>query len=492
MTNIGPSEIEEDAPLLLHRHSAPTEDAEENEVYDVEDSPRRAEVEKALLHKLDRRMSILILIYILNYIDRNNAAAARLRGFEEDLGLQGSQFATVLSILYIGYITMQVPSNMFLNHMGRPSLYMGCCMAVWGLLSMATGLATNFYGVVVTRFFIGVSECAFFPGALFLISKWYKRNELSQRTAMLVCGSLISSAFGSLIASGILDLMEGVWGYRAWRWLFFVEGGMTVVVAIISIFVLPDFPENSSGWITPEERAVALKRMAEEADSHGPKNSTKTGQLAGLALALRDGKVWYLTLLMTFMNLSLSFNAYFPTLVSTLGYGRTTTLLLCAPPWLFATFEAFVWARHSDRAEERCKHMIMSVCLGIAGFMLAFWSMNAFLRYIAMFMMAQMYAGNIVFTAWASASVAHPPAKRAVALAFMNSVASFGNVFGSYEWPSEWGPTYRGSFILTSLTALIAIGMALAFRHHLTRLNDEAAKKELDDGDDTPGYRYML
>ncbi|KAL1737654.1 major facilitator superfamily domain-containing protein, partial [Schizophyllum fasciatum] len=241
-------------------------------------------------------------------------SAARLRGFEEDLGLQGSQFATVLSILYIGYITMQVPSNMFLNHMGKPSLYMGCCMAVWGSLSMATGLATNFYGVLVTRFLIGVSECAFFPGALFLISKWYKRNELSQRTAMLVCGSLISNAFGSLIASAILDLMEGVWGYRAW--LFFVEGGMTIIVALISIFVLPDFPENSSGWITAEERAVAVQRMAEEADAHGPKASAKTGQFAGLSMALRDGKVWFLTLLMTFMNLSLSFNAYFPTLVS--------------------------------------------------------------------------------------------------------------------------------------------------------------------------------
>ncbi|KAL1738456.1 hypothetical protein HDZ31DRAFT_50962, partial [Schizophyllum fasciatum] len=100
--------------------------------------------------------------------------------------------------------------------------------------------------------------------------------------------------------------------------------------------------------------------------------------------------------------------------------------------------------------------------------------------------------GNIVFTAWASGSVAHPPAKRAVALAFMNSVSSFGNVFGSYEWPSEWGPSYRGSFLLTSLTSLVAIGMALAFRRHLERVNDEAAKKEFDDGDDTPGYRYLL
>jgi hypothetical protein len=47
-------------------------------------------------------MSILIVIYILNYIDRNNAAAARLRGFERDLGLDGQEFPTILSILYVG------------------------------------------------------------------------------------------------------------------------------------------------------------------------------------------------------------------------------------------------------------------------------------------------------------------------------------------------------------------------------------------------------
>ncbi|KAJ8593294.1 hypothetical protein M405DRAFT_762180 [Rhizopogon salebrosus TDB-379] len=84
-------------------------------------------------------MSILVLIYILNYIDRNNAAAARLRGFEEDLHLEGQQFNTILSVLYIGYTLMQVPSNMYLDKIGKPSIYLPTCMVIWGLISVLTG-----------------------------------------------------------------------------------------------------------------------------------------------------------------------------------------------------------------------------------------------------------------------------------------------------------------------------------------------------------------
>jgi hypothetical protein len=101
-------------------------------------------LERQLLRKLDMRMSILIVIYILNYVDRNNAAAARLKGFEADLHLKGQQFNTLLSILYVGYILMQVPSNMFLNHIGRPSIYLPFCMMLWGAISCVTGQRMTF------------------------------------------------------------------------------------------------------------------------------------------------------------------------------------------------------------------------------------------------------------------------------------------------------------------------------------------------------------
>ncbi|KAG6919394.1 hypothetical protein DXG01_006277 [Tephrocybe rancida] len=209
------------------------------------------------------------------------------------------------------------------------------------------GVTTNFFGALCTRFFLGFVEAAFFPGALFLISKWYKSNELSKRTALLYCGNLISNAFGSLIASGILDTMDGVLGFTAWRWLFFVEGSLTVLVAIIAIFVLPDFPESPCSWLTPAERALAVHRMTEDVGFDA--ETSVTGTVAeevtkrpskteeGLQLALTDWKVWWLALSIGVMTISLSFNAFFPTLSATLGYGTTTTLLLCVPPWIFST-----------------------------------------------------------------------------------------------------------------------------------------------------------
>lgn len=200
---------------------------------------------------------------------------------------------------------------------------------------------SSFVGALLTRFFLGFVEAAFFPGALFLLSKWYTRKELGLRTAMLSCGSLISNAFGSLIASGILSGMEGKLGHSAWRWLFFIEGALTVLFAVISLFVLPDFPATSHNWLSPLEVRLAELRMAEDAGVGDEDETEPKGHARGFVMAMTDWKVWWLALALTSMVVSLSFNAFFPTLSATMGFNSTVTLLLCAPPWAFATIVAF-------------------------------------------------------------------------------------------------------------------------------------------------------
>ncbi|TFK43577.1 MFS general substrate transporter [Crucibulum laeve] len=487
---------EENQPLL-DQHVVSAEDGVESIQPDAEfgGPEERKKLEKSLLRKLDGRMSILIVIYILNYIDRNNASAARLRGFEKDLHLEGSQFATILSVLYVGYILMQIPSNMYLSSVGRPSVYLPSCMVIWGLLSIATGFTTNFLGALVTRFFLGFVEAAFFPGALFLISKWYKRNELSQRTALLSVGSLISNAFGSLIASGILDTMEGRLGYSAWRWLFFVEGALTVFVATCAVFILPDFPETSCSWLTPAELALARRRILEDA---GPNlrhslfdGKVKQSPWSGLRLAVKDWKVWWLAVTLTAMAVSLSFHAYFPTLCGTMGYNPTLTLLLCVPPWIFATFVALFVSRRSDELGERCLHIVVPIYVGLLGFVMSIVTMNIVVRYISLFLMAQSYAGFICFLAWTSSSVSHPPEKRAVALALINCVSQLGNVAGSYMWPSAWGPSYNKSYTICIATSALTVVLCFHFRRHLESLNADAERFEVERGTNK-GSRYML
>ncbi|EJD01118.1 MFS general substrate transporter [Fomitiporia mediterranea MF3/22] len=475
----------------------------------------RQKLERKLLWKLDCRMSIMIVIYILNYIDRNNAAAARLRGLEADLHLKGQDFNTLLSILYVGYILMQIPSNMFLNHIGRPSLYLPVCMMIWGMISVLTGITTGFIGALLTRFFLGFVEAAFFPGALFLLSKWYTRSELGLRISILYCGNIISNAFGSLMASGILDGMEGKLGHQAWRWLFYIEGAITIAVAFAAIFILPDFP-TTTRWLTPLERSLALRRMAEDGgikiddeegaevlsqNPEGALGSTivpkdKQGRLTrhghGFWLAVRDWKVWWLTVAFTAEVTALSFNAFFPTLTATLGFNSIITLILAAPPWFLTAVVAFFNARHSDKHGERFWHIVGPLFVGIVGFIIAISTMKLAARYVALFLMSLSYVGYIVMFAWISNSVPRPPSKRAVALALINCLSQTGNVAGSYVWQVKWGPSYRNSYGICIALQGLTIIMCWIFRQHLKSLNERLEREEAERGDKKKGFRYLL
>ncbi|KAG2132844.1 sugar transporter [Suillus bovinus] len=451
----------------------------------------RDDLERRILRKLDLRMSIIVVIFTLNYIDRSNVSNARLQGFEQDLHLQGQQYATILSILFVGYTIMQVPANMFLYWLGRPSIFLPSCMLVWGVISVLTGITKSYTGAVLTRFFLGFAEGPFYPGSLFLISQWYKRDELALRVALISCGIPISNAFGSLIASGILQGMQGKLNQAAWRWLFYIEGSVTIFVAICAMFILPDFPHNTK-WLSPEERALAISRLAEDGDSR-TELWNKTS-IQGLRDAVSDWKVWWFTAAYIVQLLAQSFAAYFPTLSATMGYNTTVTLLLCAPPWVLSTITAFALSRYSDKKQKRYIYYAASNGLTALGFIISVCTMNTAARYFSLFLMAQVYAGYMVFWGWVNNTFAGEPAKRAVAVAMINSLGSIGNITGSYVWQSQWGPTYRYSYAVCIATIGVSTGMLGVMHLHLKRLNDRIAREERDNEalGGTVGFRYLV
>jgi MFS family permease len=115
---------------------------------------------------------------------------------------------------------MQVPSNLLLNYCGRPAWYLGAFIIAWGLVSTLTSQVTSPGAIIACRFILGVVEAPFFPGVLFYLSKWYTKEELNLRMSIFYSGSLISGAFGNLIAAGILNGLDGVRGISAWQWLY--------------------------------------------------------------------------------------------------------------------------------------------------------------------------------------------------------------------------------------------------------------------------------
>ncbi|OAA51428.1 Major facilitator superfamily domain, general substrate transporter [Metarhizium rileyi] len=456
-------------------HAGPHPEAEAEAGTPPMDAARRAAVERTLKRKLDARCGLFVLIYIMNYLDRNNMAAARLKGLQDDLGLNYSQYATCLSILYVGYILMQVPSNMFINRIQRPSLYISASMLLWGLVSTLSGNARDFAGMVAIRFFLGFVEAAFLPGALLILSKWYTRRELTTRNAVLFCGNLISNAFSALIGAGVLSNMQGVLGHAAWRWLFWIEGAITMLVAVVAAFVLPDLPHNARGF-TPEERIVAQLRILEdvgEADA----DSADQPASAGLVMALTDTKTYVMMLTLTAYVVGLSFNAFFPTLTGTLGFGYVPTLLMSSPPWVFSCVVSLLNAWHADRTQEKFWHIVGPVIMGLVGFVISMSTVNVAARYVALFLQAGSYAGFIVFYSWISSSFPRPPAKRAVAIALINAFSQLGNVAGSYVWDlKEDG--YRKSYgIVLAMFGLTIFG-CWVFRAMLGRLNTRLEERD--------------
>ncbi|TDZ19684.1 putative transporter [Colletotrichum orbiculare MAFF 240422] len=443
----------------------------------VMDPAHRAAVEKSMKRKLDMRCSLFVLIYIMNYLDRNNIAAARLRGLQDDLKLDYNEYATCLSILYVGYILMQIPSNMIINKISRPSWYIAAAMLIWGLISTLSGVTTSFGGMVATRFFLGFIEAAFLPGALLILSKWYTRRELTQRNAILFCGNLISNAFSALIGAGVLSNMQGVLGHSAWRWLFWIEGAITMAVAISAAFILPDLPTNSRGF-TEEELYVARLRMTEdvgEADA----DADGMGAFDGLFMAVKDVKIYVMMLTFTAYVVGLSFNAFFPTLTQTLGFGYVPTLLMSSPPWAFSCLVSLVNAWHADRTQERFWHIVGPICVGLVGFVICMSTSNIAARYVALFLQASSYAGFIVFYSWISSSFPRPPAKRAVAIAMINAFSQLGNVAGSYVWNLSDNGFRKSYGIVTAMFGVTIVGCYL-FKLILDNLNRklEAGERE--------------
>lgn len=182
----------------------------------------REQMSKKLLFKIDTHLlPFLILMYLLNYLDRSNLAQARQGSLLKDLNMKGDDYNLAVSILFVGYLLMQLPSNLLITRV-KPSLYLGTVMTVWGVVSTCNSAVHSFSSLVVVRFFLGFVEAPFFPGAVFLMSSWYTRPELTRRISWLYSGNALAQMFGGLMSVGILGNLNGSKNIAGWRWLFII------------------------------------------------------------------------------------------------------------------------------------------------------------------------------------------------------------------------------------------------------------------------------
>ncbi|KAL1893979.1 hypothetical protein Sste5346_006120 [Sporothrix stenoceras] len=425
--------------------------------------------EIALVRKIDFRvMPTLWCMYFMNYLDRNAVANAVLNGIKTDLGLKGTQYNTCISILFVGYIIAQVPSNMFISSANiRPAIYMGGWMAVWAVNSACTALVHNYKGLLLVRFFLGFTEAPFYPGALYLLSRFYTRKELALRISILYSGNIFATAFSGLIAAATFATLDGAHGIQGWRWLFIIEGVVTFTIALISVFLLPNSPMETR-WLTPEERQMVVDRI--NRDTVGME--TKTGVWSGLLQAVRDPRL-YLFVFMQNMHLSsTSFSNFFPTVLSALGQSSIITLVLTAPPYIVAGVITWMVGISSGKFNERTWHITATMGVATVGFIISCTTLNHGARYFATFLFASgTYAVNSLVIGWIAATLGQTAEKKAVSLAIVNTFANLSYVYTSYLYPASNGPYYKIGMASSAAFSAAMILSAWALRFWLVSTN---------------------
>lgn len=225
---------------------------------------KKSALEKKLVFKLDFFiLTFCCLAYFINYLDRQNLTQAYVSGMKEDLNFQGNQLTVINTIYAVGYLIGIVPNNAMLTYF-KPGRFFPFMMSTWACICMTTAAAQKPQHIMAIRFFQGYFESCTFAGTHYILGSWYTESELGKRTGIFTASGLAGGIFGGLLQTAVYKSMNGLVGLAGWRWLFIVDGLITLPVAAYGFFFFPDTPRQTTAlYFTQEEKELAIERMPE-------------------------------------------------------------------------------------------------------------------------------------------------------------------------------------------------------------------------------------
>lgn len=455
--------------------------------------------EKSLIRKCDLHvLPPVAFLYMLAFLDRINIGNARIQGLEKDLNMRGQDFNIALCVFFILYIICEVPSNLLLRKIA-PSTWLSLIMVCWGIITVCMGFTQSFAGLLVCRIFLGMCEAGFFPGCVYLISMYYRRYELQQRVTLFFCTTIIAGAFSGLLAYAIAN-MSGLGGYNGWRWIFIIEGVITIFAAACGKYLIVDWPETAK-FLNSEERDLLLCHLQEDAaEAKMDRLDTKSKLRVFGDWKIYTGIIIYFGV----VNTGYSISFFTPTILKQLGWTSVRAQILTIPIYAFSVVATIIVAFWSDRLRHRYIFAMLGILLATIGYgiFLAQEYVPVSARYIAVFLVAA--GANItqpVVLVWLNNNMGGHY-KRSISAAMQIGFGNCGGIVASNIYITTQAPSYKVGFGL-SLALMWICGLACTvFLIGLRMENIKRDRGERDDrynlpkeelenlGDDHPSFRF--
>lgn len=413
----------------------------------------------AVVSKVSRRLiPVLIVAYVLAYLDRVNVGVAALT-MREDLILSASVFGLGVGLFFIGYAVFEVPSNLALHRVGA-RLWLARILVSWGLIAGLTGAIQGEASFYAVRFLLGVAEAGFFPGVILYISLWFPAAYRAKVLGLFVAAVPVSIAFGAPL-SGLLLKVDWL-SLPGWRWLFIIEGVPTVLFGLMLPRLLPNRPADAK-WLSSKESAWLQSTLDTEAD-----DVRRRFAMSAFA-ALFNLRV--LALAFTLFAISgglyaLSF--WMPQILHAALPGQSNfgVTVLTAIPFALGAPAMVLWGRLCDKIDRPAKFTAMPLLIG--GAALAGTTMINVNPWVGYFGLCVCALGVLCAfpTFWKLPGLFLTGAGAAVGIAWINSLANLSGFFGPY-WigaatdafgSARWGLAVIGVLIIASVGVLIALG----------------------------------
>lgn len=457
--------------------------------------------EKALVRKLDVHLLWLVMsLYLFSFLDRVNIGNARLYDFEADLGLVGSQFQIAVSILFVTYITFEVPSNLVLKKF-TPRYWIAFITLGWGIVATLSGLVQSYAGLVACRLLLGALEAGLFPGMNMFLTFFYTKHELALRVGYLFVSAAIAGALGGLLAYGI-GHMHGVAGMSGWRWIMIIEGIPTIILGVLVYFFLPN-DAGSAYFLTENEKKAMEIRHSRH---YGYTAKAQKFSRKDMVKAFKDWKVWLFCAGQFGADTCLyGFSTFLPTIIRGIGSWDNAQVQLLTIPCYFlgaACYMTTAWL--SDRTQRRGVFCVIFAAIICVGYAVLISPVPAGVAYFGCFLVAAgLYVVVGLPLAWLPNNSPRY-GKRTTANGLQLTIGNASGIMAPFIYPNTDAPRYVRGHAVT----LAMVGMAGVIYGSLTlwfarenRLRDEGkvnadhaslSEDELQElGDESPKFRYQ-
>src|SRR6202040_75302 len=206
-----------------------------------------------------RLLPFLFLLYIIAFLDRMNVGAAALQ-MPGDLGFNDKVVGLGAGMFFIGYVVLEIPGALIAERWSARR-WVARIMISWGMITVLMAFIHTAREFYLVRFLVGAAEAGFFPAIIVYVSHWFRYQDRGQAIAVFYAANPLSYVIGSPLAGLLLGI---TWlGLRGWRWLFILEGIPAVVVGVITIFYLTDWPAQAR-WLAADERSWIIEQLQRE------------------------------------------------------------------------------------------------------------------------------------------------------------------------------------------------------------------------------------